>query len=354
MQVLKAERIKIEDSLDEINNLFHKNQWTDGLPIIPPTEDRVLKMLEGTSREPDELIGLVPVRQGELRVEDIAINAVMAGCLPEYMPVIIAVIEAMLELKFNLFGVQATTHPAAPLVIVNGPVAKKLNINSGSGCFGPGWRANATIGRAIRLILWNVGGGIAGKGDMSTQGRPSKFSYCIAENEDANPWEPLHVERGFEKEASTITVFACDTPHNINDHVSTTALGILNTIAYTMANVGTNQAYASDEDLFLVLGPEHAASIAADGFSKDDVKRFIYENARIPARIIKDRGMYGSGVGLWPKWFNEMNENALIPIIQEWQKVIVLVAGGIGKHSCWLPNCGMPATITREIKEPAL
>jgi hypothetical protein len=349
MQALQSERVKVEDSLEEVNQLFCDSGWSDGLPVVPPTEERVLKMLEGTSRGADEVIGIIPPRNAELRVEDAAINAVMAGCRPEYMPVIIAAMEAMLETKFNLLGMQATTHPCAPLVILNGPLAKELDVNSGSGCFGPGWRANATIGRAIRLILWNVGGGAAGKGDMSTHGRPSKYSYCIAENEDANPWEPLQVEKGFDKQASIVTVHACDTPHNINDHMSSTALGILTTAAYTMAAVGTTQAYSSWGDLFLVLSPEHAATIAGDGFTKDDVKRFIYENARIPHVLLKNRSVYGMATGKWPKWFNTMDDHAMIPIVLDWKRVTVVVAGGPGKHSCWLP-CFVCEAVTKEIK----
>ena len=348
MDKLKSERFKITDSLDEINSLFCEKRWSDGLPIIPPTEERVLKMLEGASHEASDIIGLIPPLQAELSVEDIAINAVMAGCIPAYMPVIITSIEAMLDPKFNLVGLQATTNPAAPLIIVNGPLAQELRINYGTGCFGPGWRANATIGRAVRLILWNVGGGIAGEGDMATHGRPSKYTYCIAENEDDSPWESLHVERGFDKQVSTVTVFGCDTPHGINDHVSKTALQLLSTMTHTIATVGSGQAYASSDELFLIVCPEHAATIAGEGFSKNDVKRFIYENARIPHGILKDRGAYGMTTGKWPRWFNTLDDNALIPMVQDWEKVVVIVAGGIGKHSCWLPTF-ICQSITREI-----
>lgn len=349
MQMVQSERVMVEDLPEEIYRLFCDNTWCDGLPIIPPTEDRVLKMLEGTRREANEVIGLIPPSMTELRVEDAAINAVMAGCLPAYLPVIITAMEALLDSRFNLLGMQATTHPCAPLVILNGPLAKELGVNSGTGCFGPGWRANATIGRATRLILWNIGGGVAGKGDMSTHGRPSKYSFCIAENEDANPWEPLHVEKGFDKQTSTVTVYACDNPHNINDHLSSTALGVLTTVAYTMAAVGSTQAYSSSEDLFLVLCPEHAATIAREGFSKNDVKRFIYEYARIPHGMLKGRSVYGMATGTWPKWFNTSDDKALIPIVQNWERVAILVAGGPGKHSCWLPSWICPA-ITREVK----
>jgi hypothetical protein len=346
---LQSERVKLSDSLDEIYGFFCEKRWCDGLPIIPPTENRVLKILEGTSHKASDVIGIVPPFQTELKVEDIAINAVMAGCLPEYMPVIITSIEAMLEPEFNLVGLQTTTNPAAPLTIANGPMAHELGINSGTGCFGPGWRANGTIGRAIRFILWNVGGGVAGEVSMATHGRPSKYTFCIAENEDASPWESLHVERGFDKKANTITVFACDTPHGINDHVSNTALRLLSTMAQTIATVGSGQAYASSGELFLIVSPEHAATIAGEGFSKNDVKHFIYENARIPHGTLKERGAYGMVTGNWPKWFNTLDDNSLIPMIHDWEKVVILVAGGVGKHSCWLPTF-ISQSITKEIR----
>ncbi|MER3419161.1 MAG: hypothetical protein C4290_00950 [Chloroflexota bacterium] len=183
---------------------------------------------------------MLPPRQGEATVERIAINAVMAGCRPEYLPVVIAAVEAMADPDFNLDGVQATTHPVAPLVIVNGPAARELGINCGYNCYGQGTRANATIGRAIRLILMNIGGGLPGTGDRSTQGSPAKYSYCVAENEDANPWEPLHVERGYSRDTSTVTVIGCEGPHNIQEHYSNTGEGILLTITGAMGQAGSN------------------------------------------------------------------------------------------------------------------
>jgi hypothetical protein len=195
---LISNRIAVSDSLEEISELYYERGWTDGLPIVPPTEDRVARMLSGTIRNAQEVVGEVPPGQGEGTVEKIAINAVMVGCTPDAMPVILAALEAMLEEPFNLYGIQATTHPVAPLLIVNGPIRNKIGINSGYNVFGQGTRANATIGRAIRLILVNLGGGIPGKLDRSTQGQPSKYSFCIAENEEASPWAPLHVERGFD------------------------------------------------------------------------------------------------------------------------------------------------------------
>ena len=239
------------------------------------------KMLAYTGRDPKEVFAILPPRWGEATVEKMAVNAVMAGCLPQYFPVVLAAVSAMAEEAFNLYAVQATTHPCSPLILVNGPLAKELNINGRYNALGQGWRANATIGRAVRLILLNIGGGEPGVLDRATVGQPGKYSYCLAENEAENPWTPLHVEKGFSKEDSTVTVFAAEAPHNINDHRSTTAKDILKTIAHSIAIPGCNNALTAGEFL-LLLGPEHAATIAGDGFSKEDVKKFLYEEARVP------------------------------------------------------------------------
>jgi len=182
-----SEKVTVADSIEAVNNLYIENGWSDGLPIIPPTEPALEKMLSGTKRDPSEVLAKIPPTWGEATIEKVAINAVMAGCLPEYMPVIIAAVAAMCDEKFRLGEIQPTTHPGAPLIIVNGPIAKKLGINSKAGAFGPCWRANATIGRAIRLILLNIGGAYPGKLDLATQGQPAKYTYCIAENEEDSP-----------------------------------------------------------------------------------------------------------------------------------------------------------------------
>ncbi len=239
----------------------------------------------------------------ECAVEKLAINAVMAGCEPAYFPVIVAAVQALLDPAFNLYGVQATTHPVAPLIVVSGPYARTIGLHSGSGLFGPGFRANATIGRAIRLILMNVGGGWPGRGDMATQGSPAKFSYAITEREDS-PWEPLHVALGFKADQSVVTVFGGEGPHNVNDHVSTTAPGILNNVADVATSLGSNVGwYLSQSQILVVLGPEHAATIAADGFTRADVQRFVFENARMPLGRMKLGGMWG--MHDWPTWMAE-------------------------------------------------
>lgn len=193
---LSANMIEVPDSVQEISRIFYEKGWTDGLPVIPPTTEAVEAILQGTNREPDEVIGLISPKRAEATVEKIAINAVMAGCFPEHLVVILAAIEAMVDEKFNLYGVQTTTHPCAPLLIINGPIRNKLGINSGYNVFGQGSLANAVIGRAIRLTLLNIGGAVPGTGDKATHGHPGKFTYCIGENEGKNPWQPLHVKKG--------------------------------------------------------------------------------------------------------------------------------------------------------------
>ncbi len=331
--VTRARTFEADDSFAELNELYYERGWTDGLPIIPPTEEAVARMLRGTTRAPDEVLGVLPPRQGEATVERVAITAVMAGCLPEYMPVLIAAVEAVADPDFNLDGVQATTHPVAPLIIVNGPIAKQLQINSGYNVFGQGFRANATIGRAMRLVLINVGGGIPGSGDRSTQGSPTKFSFCIAEAEDANPWQPLHVEKGHDRDVSTVTVTGSEGPHNIQEHYSNSGEGILLTIAGAMGQSGSNNMLRHGWPL-LVLGPEHATTIAADGYSKDDIKRFIFERARYPiARLSAEYA-----VELRP--LNEDSGDDMARICERAGDINVIVAGGSGKHSCWLPTFG--------------
>ena len=320
--------------------LFCEREWCDGLPIVPPTEERVRAML-GQS-PPDRSLGAMPPLWRQATLEKLAVNAVMAGCEPAYFPVVVAAVEAMLEPAFNLYGVQATTHPVAPLLIVHGPIARELGVHAGSGCFGPGFRANATIGRAIRLILMNVGGAWPGRYDMATQGSPAKFTYCIAEREDASPWGPLYAGE------STVTVFGGEGPHNVNDHVSTSAAGILATIADTAVSLGSNVGwYFAQSQLLIVLGPEHAATIAGDGFTRADVQRYVFEHARLPLRTLKLGGMWG--IQDWPRWMMAVtDDDALLPQVPSPDEVIVIVAGGPGKHSAVVPNC----TFSRAVRRP--
>jgi len=338
---MTTELLELDDAPEAVLAEFCKREWCDGLPIVPPTEARVRAMLGGRDR--DRSLGAMPPLWRAATLEKLAVNAVMAGCEPAYFPVIVAAVEAMLDPIFNLYGVQATTHPVAPLVVVNGPYGASIGLHAGQGCFGPGFRANATIGRAIRLILMNVGGAWPGRGDMATQGSPAKFSYCIAENEDASPWAPRC-------EGDAVTVYGGEPPHNVNDHVSTAAAGILATIADTAVSLGSNVgAYFSQAQLMVVLGPEHAKTIAGDGLSRADVQRYVYEHARLPLGLLKLGGMWG--MHDWPAWMNALTDpEARPPRVPSPDDVFVVVAGGSGKHSCVVPNCTFSRAVSRPIR----
>jgi hypothetical protein len=333
---------RLDGSYADINRHYQERGWTDGLPIVPPTEDEVREFLRETDRDPRDVVAVLPPRQGEATVERIAINAVMAGCRPDAMPVIIAAIEAMADPAFNLDSVQATTHPVAPLVIVNGPIARQVGINAGYNAFGQGFRANVTIGRAVRLILMNVGGGLPGTGDRSTQGSPAKIAYCVAENEEANPWEPLQVEAGYPPDVSMVTVIGCEGPHNIQDHYSNTALGVLRIIAGAMGQAGSNNILGGGSPL-LALGPEHAATIAKEGYTKRQVKEYLFEHARFPLKQL------GAEYRRFQTVERGQPEDALLPIADSADAITVIVVGGAGKHSCWQPTFGRQTRPVRRV-----
>jgi hypothetical protein len=344
----RESEVSVADEADVFAE-FVRREWCDGLPIVAPTRERVDAMLSGARTEGSTSLGRMAPLWRESTLEKLAVNAVMAGCEPASFPVIVAAVQAMLDPAFNLYGVQATTHPVAPLVIVNGPRARAIGLHSGAGLFGPGFRANATIGRAIRLILMNVGGAWPGRHDMATQGSPAKFSFAIAEREDVSPWEPLHVALGFRPDQSVVTVYGGEPPHNVNDHVSTTAAGILNNVSDVATTLGSNVGwYFSQSQLLVVLGPEHAATIAADGFTRADVQRFVFEHARLPLGRLKLGGMWG--MHDWPLWMRKVtDDSAMLPQVPSPDDVFVMVAGGPGKHSAVVPNCTFSRAVSRVI-----
>jgi hypothetical protein len=340
--------LECEDDFDAVNDLVRGRGWGDGLPVVPPTAERVERMLEYCDRPWEEPIARMAPRYGEATPLRLAANAVMAGCRPEYFPLLALAVEAMCEEPFNLYGIQATTHVCAPLVIVNGPVAKELDINSGHNAFGPGWRANATIGRAIRLALVNIGGAIPALGDMSTFGAPSKYSYLAAENEEASPWEPLHVERGVPRAASAVTVIGAECPHNVNDHESITAEGILTTIAGTLATTGNNDVYYRAQPL-VVMGPEHAQTVADGGFSKADVKRFLHERAQLPMGRFSKENIERRLRVTWKERLGAAGLEAPVPMVQRPEDILIAVIGGAGKHSAVIPTFGATQAVTRAL-----
>ncbi len=337
---MKAEHPPIaetHESFDRVNEYFYERGWTDGLPIVPPTEERVRAMLTGMpGHDADELVSVVPPKNGRATMRQIAVNAVMAGARPEYLPVVVAALQAVSEPQYGLSHRQTTTHAGAPLVIVNGPIAGRLKINGGRGLFGPGWRANATIGRALRLVLVNVGG--AGPAvDASQTGHPGKYTYCIAEYESASPWEPLHVERGHAREQSVVTVVNTEAPHSMTENIQTDPDEIIRTFASCMATLGVNNLYSQGHPV-LVMGIEHAHHIAAAGWSKQDVKHALFERARQPWGLMKNRGK--SKGPRFPEFVDKNDDNSMVPIVWEAADLILIVGGGAGGKSMFLPTAG--------------
>lgn len=266
----------------------------DSLPVVPPTIERVTRMLNAVDLPPDEVVALIPPNFGQATVEKIAANAVMAGCKPEMMRVLLPLVRAACDERFNLHGVQATTHFAAPLIIINGPARAELGFVSRSNVFSNVARANSTLGRAFQLMLINLGGARPGEIDMSTLGNPGKFSYCIAENEEDNPWVPLHVDQGFARSQSALTLFAAEPPRGVSEHNARTARSVLKAITRVLATIWSYRMCTAFEAI-VVLCPEHALTIAKDGFSKENVRDFLFENTGIPERAY-ETDLDGEGV----------------------------------------------------------
>ena len=311
--------------------------WTDGLPIIPPTPESVQAFVAATGRPADEVIGNpLPPRKGQATVAVIAVNAIMAGCRPEYMPVLIAAVEGLTDPGFPLELMQVTTNPMTPFLLVNGPVRKRLEINFGTGCLGPGWRANATIGRAVRLLMYNVGGALPGIYSKVSFGSPLRYTYICGENEEENPWSPFHVERGYAPEQSTVTVFKASNFCNISGGEGVGPDEILRHIAANMPSM-----YGGGDGVLLLLGINHARSLFEAGLRKDDIRRKLWEIARLPAAMFaknyadteRESGR-GDANTVW---------RARAP-----EDIYLAVAGGPGPQDVYI-GAGMPQTrIIRE------
>jgi hypothetical protein len=344
---LQAEKFEINDDLWDAQAYFEEKGWSDGLPIIPPTEERVSQMLAAVKSEPGDVIGAVPPRWAPANVEKIAINGVMAGCKPEYMPVLIAAVEAITDPKLNLYSLQATTGGPAVMLIINGPIRKQLNINGGSNALGEGFRANATIGRCVRLIQRNIGGSYPGTTCKATLGWPGKYSLCVGENEEASPWEPLHVERGFKADQSTVTAISADASIRASDLDSTKGVGILTNFADRMEG-------PSGPEAIMVICPEHAKIIAGDGFSKTDVKKFVWERAAyrmkdLPEETFQQRVKRRTDL--------KLTRDSIIPVTDKPEDIMVIVAGGDGSQSQYIhvwgqstPEGGSTRSATKAIQ----
>ena len=340
MSVGTGEVIEADDPVALIEACFVRG-WSDGLPVVPPLRHLVEAHVAASGLAADELIGEIPPAWGRATVERIAANTVMAGCRPEYVPAVIAALRALLAPTVGLHGFQCTTHVSAPLLIFNGPVRRALGIESGHNCFGQGFRANATIGRAVRLVMTNLGGAHPGGMDKATFGHPGKFTYCVAENEEESPFPPYHVEAGIPAERSAVTVFAAEAPHNVNNHHSNDPQTLLRTVADTMATLGSNNMYLASEYV-VVLGVEHARIIAAAGWGRRHVQFFLYEHARRSIEELSIGGMHGPEVerNLWSRWIDRANPKERVPIVRVPDDVKIFVAGGAGRHSLVIPGWG--------------
>ena len=268
---------------------FLNKQWSDGLPVVTPTEERIRWMLQGTRRDPDEIIGRIPPAMVVATVRTVAIHALMAGCRPDYLPVVLGALPLMLRDEFNLNGVQGTMHGVAPLMIVNGPYAAKIGLHGGNGCFGPGFRANASIGRAIRLMLMNLGGGIPGVASATIFATPMRYTACVTENTERSPWETLAVARGYAADDDVITCVMVESPRLCFDDVSQTPERLLAGLASSMADICSWNMHARS-DMVVAMGPQHAAICAGAGMTRADVHRTLLDKAGRRVRELKIGG----------------------------------------------------------------
>ena len=343
-----AGQFEAQDDLDAINRTYRDKKWSDGLPVVPPTAARVEKMLSKVARPRHDVVTTLAPGFGAATVELIAINAVLAGCDPEYMPALLAAVEAVSAPEFNLQGIQATTNPVAVWILVNGPVARQLAINAGHNCLGEGAWANLTIGRALRLILRNIGGAIPGEMDRSTQGQPGRIAFCCAENEDDSPWTPWHVERGFAAGTSTVTVIAAEGTINMNTHTKT-AEELIRVTADTMIHPPSNE-YCNGGEPFIIYGPEHANIFHAAGLDKAEVKRRLWAASMMPASRMAAKDL-GRARGSRREELGEIGPDTLLPIAKRPEDIGLVVAGGPGTHSIYVPCFGNSRAVTLEIND---
>ncbi|HAF69125.1 MAG TPA: thioredoxin [Acidimicrobiaceae bacterium] len=354
---LKSRRVEIATLEDEFDALFDRG-WSDGLPVIPPTEERVAKMLEGTTRQPDEIVAVVPPVLNECTVEKVAVNAVMAGCKPEYLPVVLTAVEAACTDHFNMHGLLCTLWFSGPIIIVNGPIRNRIGMNVDKNALGQGNRANSTIGRALQLVIRNVGGGKPGVGgiDRSALGAPSKVGWCFAEDEENLPdgWPPLSVTRGFERDEDTVTLFAGHGPIGCIDQISRTPESLVRTLAQQLHGVGNRKL---PSEAMIVMTPEHMNVFSAAGWSKgkfyEELEPLLEMDPQLSAR-----GALGIEEGIPISSSEETvfgsTSGRSIRKLPEWSPMIVRAGGGAGGFSAilegWVPGAKGSTPITRRIE----
>ncbi len=329
----QSTRLDLPDDVEEVYAYFEANGFGDGHPVIPPTVERVERFLEAGDLSPDTEIAVLDPGKGVATVEKIAINAVMAGCLPAHMDVIIAAIEALASFP-RLSNVMTTAHSLSPLIVVNGPIARELGIASGAGGSAVSWRANAAIGRAVRLCLINIAG-IPGSTDCNTFVWLPKYMYCVAENDDANPWEPFALEKGFSPEDDIVAVFWKEPAHHLEVMWPTTAQELLAAFCDSMCTVASRSSYGEGQVL-MGFCPDQAQLCAKAGFSKKDVKRFVFENARKPLRAYGPKAAPHFKLE-WQKFYTS-SLDAMVPMVASPDAIEIIVIGGAGPNSLYFPH----------------
>ena len=347
--MLSSSELHLDPPVDEyeaVYDLMLSEGWSDGLPVIPPTAERVARMVDYCGLDPSEIVGYVNHDGGAATVEKIAVNAVMAGCLPEYMPVLIAAVEAITDSSFNIHGLQTTTNPVAPLLVVNGPVRDLIGLNSGRGTLGPGWRANATIGRAVRLLLLNVGGAKPWTTDMSVHGSPAKYGFCMGENEEASPWTPLHVDRGLEAGDSAVTVVGAQGISNcLTFYKEPESFVIM--IGSAMADISDNNYLLAAGNPLVVLTPGHADIFQEHGYTKQSVKERLFEYCKTPVgRFPRETSVISYEDGF-------ARDGDLVCPCQSPDDIIIVVSGGPEPyHALYCGNFGDTTAVTKAVRQP--
>lgn len=343
---LAARRVDVADAEDEFEAMFDRG-WTDGLPVIPPTEERVMRMLQGTTRSPSDIVAVVPPDLVEITVEKIAINAVMAGCRPEYLPWVITAVEAVCNETFNIHGVLATTMPVGPVLVCNGPGTRAIGMNSGMNVFGQGNRANLTIGRALQLIVRNVGGGRPGEVDRATHGNPGKISFCFAEDESGSPWTSLAMSRGVPADTDAITVFPGEGPRCVVDQLARDPESLVNTFAACLRTLHNPKSILAF-DAILVVGPEHARVFAEHHWDRQRVLDELHSRLQIPGdELVRGAGGIAEGIPAHLK-------DAILPKFRPGGILLVHAGGGAGLFSAiiggWANGDVGSQPVTKEVQ----
>jgi hypothetical protein len=362
--VLTFKGTTAKEAQENMEKYFLANKWSDGLPMVPATPEAVEEMLKGTDLPRYHVVGIVDPKHGIASVEKIAINAVMAGARPAYMPVIIAAVEALSDPEFDLFGVQATTGLTAPLVIVSGPIIDDININFSYSTAGPGWRANSTIGRATRLMMVNLGQAWPGINDMKDVGNPAKFGIVMAENDRQTPqgWTTMREREGFKKQSSTVSLYASQSYRQIHDSQKYLAASkkpepiVDPMLARLMSTSLNSTAEQWGEELVIAFSPTMAENLKNFGYTPEKIQKELYEKGRIPRGLFGPRplGSYALTSGI-PKWIDDLPDDALVPVVPKPEDIKIVVSGGKGGGASFLIDrwgFGNSRYVTKEIKLP--